>query len=94
MIIYQINKNIIDKKSIFLFVINESIFDIKEKYDVEDFKLSFSNLYFANGFTEEFNTKLKETIKLKFKPVLDAGKTINFYELKDLGDNPCLLKKI
>ena len=46
------------------------------------------------GLYNEFIQKLKETINIYFKPLLDNGKSINFYELEDLGDDPCLLKKI
>ena len=78
-------------------VINQSIFYIDDKYvyDIDgNVKLVLTNLHFTNGFTKEFIAKLKETINVYFKQVIDAGKTINFYELEDLGDNPCLLKKI
>ena len=78
------------------FTLKTNINPIPDTYDhIPNFILyRMYNLYKLKSLDCNFISTLKETIKLKFKPVLDAGKTINFYELNDLGDNPCLLKKI
>ena len=94
------HKNILKQydncKPVFIFRIHDNIyrFNMNEFfYETDDYILSFFDLTF-HPLTQEFIQKLKETINIYFKPLLDNGKEINYYEIPNLGDDPCLLKKI
>jgi hypothetical protein len=64
----------------FLWVYNYEV----NKFYNDDNNYGYVFMHFVLPLYQEFITKFKETV----------DKTINFYELEDLGDNPCLLKKI
>ena len=78
------NKN---DKPVFIFIINTYAVNLllcDNFYKYENYDIGLTNIVMHNAVTNnEFIQKLKETINIYFKPLLDNGKSINFYELED-----------